>query len=153
MTTTPPRAAARDVGADRAAVDAVVATFFAAFTSGPDLDDRLDALRAVVLPGAVVVQACGKEPVALDVESFLAPRRALLSGGTLHEFREEEVEGRTDLYGDVAQRWSTYAKTWLAEGERCTGSGSKTLQLVRTAAGWRISALAWDDAREGLPPP
>jgi hypothetical protein len=41
----------------------------------------------------------------------------------------------------------------VADGERRSGCGSKTVQLVRTAAGWRISAVAWDDAREGLPPP
>ena len=26
----------------------------------------------------------------------------------------------------------------------------KTLQFVRTPAGWRISAVAWDDERDGL---
>jgi hypothetical protein len=26
----------------------------------------------------------------------------------------------------------------------------KSLQFVRTADGWRISAVAWDDEREGL---
>jgi hypothetical protein len=26
----------------------------------------------------------------------------------------------------------------------------KTLQFVRPAAGWRISAAAWDDERDGL---
>jgi hypothetical protein len=139
--------------ADRADIDAVVATFFAAFTSGPDLDARLDALRAVFLPGAVVVQTCGKEPVAVDVERFLAPRRALLRSGSLQEFREHEVEGRTELYGDVAQRWSSYAKSWLEDGAERRGAGTKTSQLVRTAQGWRISAVAWDDARDGLPPP
>lgn len=138
---------------DRTQVDAVVATFFAAFTSGPDLDARLDALRAVFLPGAVVVRTCGAEPLLYDVEQFLAPRRALLHGGALQGFREWEVEGRTELYGDVAHRWSSYAKEWEQDGEHRSGAGSKTVQLVRTGAGWRISAVAWDDARDGLPPP
>ena len=43
--------------------------------------------------------------------------------------------------------------TALAEekdGVTVTGRGMKTLQLVRTDAGWRISAAAWDDEREGL---
>ncbi|MCW2776823.1 MAG: hypothetical protein JWN17_548 [Frankiales bacterium] len=142
-----------DRDTDLAAVDAVVATFFAAFASGPDLDARLDALRAVFLPGAVVVRTCGSEPLLYDVEQFLAPRRALLSGGTLQDFREWEVEGRTDLYGDVAQRWCSYAKSWRQDGAEVTGAGSKTVQLVRTADGWRISAAAWDDARDGLPAP
>jgi hypothetical protein len=29
----------------------------------------------------------------------------------------------------------------------------KTLQFVRTGAGWRISAAAWDDERDGLTVP
>ena len=74
------RVRSREEAADRAEIDAVVATFFAAFTSGPDLDARLDALRAVLLPQALVVRTCGGEPLAYDVEAFLAPRRALLSG-------------------------------------------------------------------------
>jgi hypothetical protein len=138
---------------DRAEIDAVVATFFAAFTSGPDLDARLDALRGVFLPQALVVRTCGSEALPYDVEAFLAPRRALLLGGAVQEFREWEVAGRTELYGDIAQRWCSYAKAWLEDGARRTGSGVKTIQLVRTTSGWRISAVAWDDAREGLPPP
>jgi len=30
------------------------------------------------------------------------------------------------------------------------GRGMKTLQFVRTVTGWRISAAAWDDERDGL---
>ena len=142
-----------DPQADRAEIDAVVATFFAAFASGPDLDDRLDALRAAFLPQAVIVRTCGHEPLPYGIEDFLVPRRALLVGDVVQEFREWEVEGRTEVYGDIAQRWSSYAKTWLQDGERRTGWGTKSIQLVRAAPGWRISAVAWDDAREGLPRP
>ena len=41
------------------------------------------------------------------------------------------------------------------DGERHEGAGAKSIQLVRTAAGWRISAIVWDDERPGLtlPPP
>ena len=28
--------------------------------------------------------------------------------------------------------------------------GVKTLHFVRTAAGWRLSAAAWDDERDGV---
>ena len=143
----------RDPAADHCDVDAVVATFFAAFSSGPDLDARMDALRVAFLPQAVIVRTCGFAPVAYNVEGFLAPRRALLLGDVVRDFREWETAGRTELYGDIAQRWCSYAKSWLQDGERRTGAGSKTIQLVRTAAGWRISAVAWDDAREDLAPP
>ncbi|SHF72928.1 protein of unknown function [Jatrophihabitans endophyticus] len=143
-----------DAEADRAAVAALVRTFFAAFASGPDLDDRVAALRAAFLPGAIVVRTCGTEPVGYDVDAFLEPRRALLAGEiawqTVARFREWELTGRTDVFGDVAQHFCSYAKEWVEDGVRVTGRGMKTLQFVRTAAGWRISAGAWDDERPGL---
>jgi hypothetical protein len=135
---------------DRDAITEVVRVFFAAFTSGADLDDRLADLRAVLLPSAVIVRTCGDEPVAYSVEEFLAPRRELLAGGTLVDFREWELSGRTEVFGDVAQHFCAYAKSWVQDDQPVTGRGMKTLQLVRTSAGWRISAAAWDDEREGL---
>jgi hypothetical protein len=129
---------------------AVVRTFFAAFTSGDGVGARLDALRAVLLPEAVVVRTCGLEPTAYDVESFIAPRRTLLTDGTLTGFSEHAVQGRVDVFGDVAHWFGSYEKDGLLDGQPCPGAGMKSVQLVRTADGWRVSAAAWDDEREGL---
>lgn len=135
---------------DEAQIAAVVETFFAAFTSGPDVEQRLDALREVLLPDARIVRTCGGEPTVYDVDGFIAPRKALLTQGGLTRFREWETSGRTDLWGDIAQRWCSYAKEGEQDGVPFTGAGRKTVQLVRTAVGWRISGAAWDDEREGL---
>lgn len=138
------------VADDRAEIAALVGVFFDAFTSGPDIADRMDALRAILLPAAVVVRTCGMTPAVYDVEGFIAPRWALLTGGTLSDFREWETSGRTEIFGDIAHHWGSYAKQWTQDGQVLTGRGMKTLQFVRTDDGWRISAAAWDDEREGL---
>ena len=126
-------------------IDGLVATFYAAFTSGPDVDARLDALPGILLPQAVIVRTGAGDPTVYDVHGFIAPRRALLTGGGLREFREWEVSGRTEVAGDVAHRFSSYAKTGVQDGAAFSARGTKTLQFVRTAAGWRISAVAWYD--------
>lgn len=148
MTTTEPGTAG--VAADRAAIADIVRTFFAAFTSGPGCAERLEALRAVFLPEAVIVRTCGLVPAVYGVDSFIAPRQALLTGGTLVGFREWEVSGRTEVFGDIAQHCCSYAKEGVQDGTPFTGRGMKTLQLVRTTEGWRISAAAWDDERDGF---
>jgi hypothetical protein len=134
---------------DRTAIAGIVRTFFAAFTSGADCADRLDALRQVFLPEAVVVRTCGGAPTVYGVDSFIAPRQELLSNGTLADFREWETSGHTEIFGDIAQHFCSYAKAGVQNGVAFTGRGMKTLQFVRTAAGWRISAAAWDDERSG----
>jgi hypothetical protein len=135
---------------DLVEIEDIVRAFFAAFTSGPESSTRLDDLRSLFLPGALVVRTCGTEPVLYSVEGFIAPREALLSGGTLVDFREWPVSGRTDLFGDVAHWFGTYAKAWEQDGTPFSGRGMKSLQFVRTREGWRISAAAWDDEREGV---
>ena len=139
---------------DTADIARLVDTFFAAFTSGPDAPARLDALRSAFLPQAVIVRTCGGEPTVYDLDSFIRPRAALLSGGTLTDFREWPLTGRTDVFGDVAQHVGGYAKAGVRDGVRFDARGMKTLQFVRTRDGWRISAAAWDDERDGsvLPP-
>jgi hypothetical protein len=139
-----------DVAADRAAIAAIVRTFFAAFTSGPDVATRLDVLRSAFIPAAVIVRTCGGEPTVYGVEDFIAPRQALLSGGDLVDFREWELSGHTEVFGDIAHHFCSYAKSWVQDGAPFSGRGMKTLQFVRTSAGWRISAAAWDDERAGL---
>ncbi len=139
-----------DVDADRAAIAGLVKTFFAAFTSGPGTAGRLAALREVFLPDAVIVRTCGGEPAVYSVDSFIEPREALLSGGELTDFSEWAETGRTEIFGDIAQHFCSYAKKGRREGTAFTGRGMKSIIFVRTGAGWRISAAAWDDERPGL---
>jgi hypothetical protein len=145
-----PGSLTRPSAADIDEIAQVVRTFFAAFTSGPDCLARLDALRGRFLPQAVIVRTCGLEPAVYDVESFIAPRADLLSTGTLVDFHEWELSGQTEVFGDIAHHFCGYAKSGVQDGVPFTARGMKTMQLVRTAAGWRISAVAWDDEREGV---
>ena len=131
--------------ADDQEIRAVVDRFFAAFVSGPEAAVRADDLRTVLLPEALLVSAAGAAPTSYDVDSFIAPRVTLLGGDTMTGFHEWVESARVDRFGDIAQVWCGYAKSWLQDGEPRQGSGAKSLQLVRTTDGWRISAVVWDD--------
>jgi hypothetical protein len=135
---------------DSEAIQNVVRTFFEAFTSGPDSAERLDALRAIFVPTAVIARTCGLEPAVYSVDEFIAPRAALLTSGDLVDFKEWAVGGRVDVFGDIAHWFGSYAKEGVQNGKPFTGRGMKTMQFIRTADGWRITAAAWDDERPGL---
>jgi len=134
---------------DERAIDLLVSRFFAAFANRHGRADVASA-RHLLLAGAVIVKNVGSSPEIYDVDSFLVPREALLSNGSLLDFEEEETASRTDIHGNVAQRLSLYRKSGVLSGQRFETRGVKTFQFVRTPAGWRISAVAWDDEREGL---
>lgn len=136
--------------ADLAEIRDLVHTFFEAFTSDERVAERLADLPSVLLPEARIVRTCGGEPVSYDVASFIAPRQTLLTDGSLRDFSERADGGRIDLFGDVAHWFGRYSKNGVLAGADYRGSGMKSLQFVRTSAGWRISAAAWDDARDGV---
>ncbi|GEM_PF-143039 len=81
----------------------------------------------------------------LSIADFLAPRIKLLTDGTLTDFSEVEVGQYTQIRDSIAHRFSSYRKNGLWGGKLYTGSGTKSFQLVKTTAGWKIHSLIWDE--------
>lgn len=130
---------------EKEAIDALTAAFFAAFTAHGRHAPQIDSLYELFLPQAIIVQNVEGAGEVLDVPGFVEPRRAILTGGSMEVFREWETSETTNIFGHIAHRFSRYEKAWTSGGETFRGAGAKCLQFVRTAGGWKISALAWDD--------
>lgn len=137
-------------GADLDEIERLVDTFLGAFVSGAGSARRLEGLREIFIPEAVIVRTCGSEPLAYGLDAFIAPRAELLSSGGLADFREWGLNGKTQVFGDIAHYFGSYAKAGIQDGVPFSGQGMKSVQFVRTSQGWRISAVAWDDERDGL---
>jgi len=135
---------------DHPDIDALVRRFFAAFTNAGGATPNVEDLSALFIPSGVIVKAVGADTEIYSVESFIAPRLRILTDGTLTDFREEETEARTDIVRNIAQRICLYKKSGVMNGERFEARGAKVIQLVRTAEGWRIAAVSWDDERDGF---
>ena len=136
--------------AEKSAIDHLVSRFFSAFTNVNGTCVNLDGLTDIFLSGAVIIKTCG-EPISLDsLAEFIEPRKKLLNGGELEEFSEEELWERTDIFGGIAQRMCLYRKSGVLSGNRFETKGMKSMQLVNTEAGWKISSVLWDDEREGV---
>lgn len=130
--------------ADRAALDGLTRDFFGAFTNKQGAPD-VARLHRLFLPQAVITKGTGKTCETCDLAGFIEPRWKLLTEGRLLDFEEEEVSGRTEIFGGVAQRFSVYRKAGMLDGRPYAGRGVKMIQFVRLGGEWRISALAWED--------
>ncbi|MFG2986308.1 DUF4440 domain-containing protein [Streptomyces sp. NPDC048258] len=125
-------------------IDQVTAEFFGAFDNRGGKSADVARIRRLVLPGGVIVKT-GPDLTAYTVEEFIEPREKLLADGRLVEFSEWETSERTEIEGDIASRFGEYRKSGVLDGEPFEGSGTKTIQFVRTPEGWRITAFAWYD--------
>lgn len=130
----------------RAELDRLMGLFVGAFTNTDGRRPDLDVIREVFIPEGRIIANVGDKAVVYDLDSFIEPRRKMLTDGTLTEFSEWEVGERTEIRGSVAHRFSEYRKSGYHDGTWFEGSGHKTTHFLRTPDGWRMASLAWDDA-------
>jgi RimJ/RimL family protein N-acetyltransferase len=130
---------------DAAQIDFLLRRFFAAFSNRQGVP-TLAALPYWMLPQAHITRGEAGGLASLSLRQFIEPRAELLRpGGRLQDFEETVLEQRIEQFGRIAQVWLRYTKSGRLDGEPCNGEGYKTLQLLKTARGWRIAALAWQD--------
>lgn len=132
------------------AIRAQLQAFFAAVSFNPGERPGYGAIGDLFIEGGRLIKNSGDVPEISTVEQFVTPRQAMVDSGQLTEFREFEIEGTTQVFGNVAHHYCTYGKHGVSDGVPFDGRGVITTQFVRTPAGWRISSMAWDDERPGL---
>ncbi|MBL8351382.1 MAG: hypothetical protein JNL87_13860 [Burkholderiaceae bacterium] len=88
--------------------------------------------------------------MGLRCSQFIAPRNENVRVGELTDFHESELSGTTEMFGNVAHRFSAYTKSETLKGSRFSARGMISTQFIHTPRGWTVSSMAWDDERPGL---
>ncbi|MEO8545400.1 MAG: hypothetical protein ABI434_17585 [Burkholderiaceae bacterium] len=77
----------------------------------------------------------------------------MVRAGDLTRFDEREISESTTIFGNVAHRFSVYAKSGTMKNIAFEAKGMISTQFVLTPTGWKMSAMAWDDERPGVSVP
>ena len=126
---------------------AVLRRFFQAVSFEAGERPVYATLRDLFVADGKLINMAGPVPDVMTVDQFIAPRQAAVESGSLAWFEEVELDGETDAFGNVAHRFSRYAKIGKRDGVEFSGKGMISTQFVRTPDGWRITSMAWDDER------
>jgi hypothetical protein len=137
-------------GVDKAEIDELTRSFFGLFSNVGGVKPGLDRVFDLFVPQCLIAKCGALDPEVSTLHAFITPRQELLSNGSLTDFAEVETSERTFVFGSIAQRLSTYEKSGSRDGVPFTSRGVKSFQYLRTADGWRILSMAWDDERDGL---
>ncbi|RNB91373.1 DUF4440 domain-containing protein [Brevibacillus fluminis] len=133
-------------------IESLTAAFFRAFTN-KGMEPPVETICQLFVPGGIVIRNTTGTPDIYSLREFIEPRKELLMSGTLTDFEEEELDSRTEIFGNIAHRFSLYRKAGIQNGAAFEAKGMKTLQFVSTPEGWKLCSVAWDDEREGLAVP
>jgi hypothetical protein len=124
--------------------------FFGAVSFDSGERPAYEGLPGLFIDGGRLIKNSGDVPEISTVDQFIAPRQAMVDSGALAYFREVEDGEITEVFGNVAHRFSRYDKRGMMDGVPFEAAGMISTQFIRTPNGWQISSMAWDDERPGL---
>jgi hypothetical protein len=120
------------------------------FKTGTTL--AFDSIKLFFIPQARLINFRSDTAQDVDINQFIDLYRQFVQGNNIHSFYEEELFGKTEQFGNVAERISTY-KTYINTLDSITERGVNSFQLIKTAKGWKVSSIIWDVEKPSLPIP
>lgn len=129
--------------------EAVVQALYDALSEPSERERDWDRLRALCLPSARFLIArwpdADGDPVEdlreWDVEEFIQDARRFYRNEGVWE---REVWGRTEWFGNVAHRLSSYESKTGSPDSEPAGRGVNCLELVRSGGRWWLVNVVWD---------
>lgn len=134
-----------DTTKDQQDIDTLTTQFFSLFTNKDGALPNVNAIKDIFIPEGIITNNAGENTVINDLDSFISPRKKILTDGTLTEFHEREVTQKTNIFGNIAQRFCLYEKSGKIDGKYFETKGMKTIQFVKVKNDWKMSSVAWSD--------
>lgn len=126
-------------------INALTKQFFQVFTNKNGVNPSVEKIYDMFIPNGIIIKNVGGKTEVFNLEQFVNPRLQMLTDGSLTDFEEMETKHETQVFGNIAHRFCHYSKSGTLNGTAFETTGAKSIQFIKTATGWKISALAWDD--------
>ncbi|HEU4783553.1 MAG TPA: hypothetical protein VFS83_09460 [Ktedonobacterales bacterium] len=139
-----------DESGSKAEIDTLTMAFFRAVSFDDGETPSYANLYDIFIESGQIIKNSSSSPEIYTVRQFIEPRQRIVESGELKSFRESETAEITEIFGNVAHRFSLYEKHGLSADSTIEGRGVISIQFIATPTGWKISAMAWDDERPGL---
>jgi len=131
-------------------LDSLSTRFFHAVSFEPGDKPAYHDIHNLFIAAGLLIKNTASTPEISSVAEFIAPRQTLVNSGTLTRFKEWELSEITQIFGNIAHRYSAYGKAGTQGGKAFEARGVISTQFIKTPEGWKMSAMAWDDERPGL---
>ena len=105
----------------------------------------LEILRRVFIPGGKMINNDDDTPRILTVEEYIDRFNEIVASGKFKSFHEIEISHKTDLFGKIAHRFSTYETRLSLDEAEPYSMGINSIQLIKIGPSWFISSMVWNN--------
>ncbi|GAB3541595.1 hypothetical protein GCM10027443_41110 [Pontibacter brevis] len=108
----------------------------------------LHRLPGLFYEGGRLVNNNDELPQEFTVQQFIEAVERQVEAGRLTAFLEQEIVSRTEVFGKIAHRFSTY-KAFLNEDDSEPFSiGINSIQFIQVKDKWYVYSIVWNDQKQ-----
>lgn len=145
---------ARESESDTSSIDAVVKALYESLSFPEGKVPDLERLRNLFTQEASFTRVNKDNKVDLmKTETFIRSFQERMDKGLIKSFHESEIAQTRQVFGQIAQVFSTYRKGINVSDPEKMGRGINSIQLFYQGGRWRICAILWMDERPDCPIP
>ena len=105
-----------DLATVKAEIDRLTTEFFLAVSFEEGAAPMYENIYELFIESGLLVKNTGSAPEINTVQQFIEPRVVAVRNGELTRFHEIELSETTEIFGNVAHRFNSYAKSGTIKG-------------------------------------
>lgn len=137
-----------DAASDMQRIEAATKALYASICFEAGGEPPVERLRELFMPEGRLIDNNGDEPVVMSVDEFIAAYAQQRAAGHVTAFYEGELSARTELFGKIAHRFSTYEAKFDPAAAEPFSVGINSIQFIKVDHRWRITCMVWNDQTE-----
>jgi hypothetical protein len=141
--------------ADVSSIDGIIAALYESISGPAGAPRDWPRLRSLVTPDARLMPT-GRRPDGTGVRRSWSVEEYITTVGPQLErggFFEREIGHRTDRFGNIVQRFSSYESRRAANDPQPFARGINSIQLWHDGSRWWILTILWEAESPGVPIP
>lgn len=134
-------------GQDKTKIEELTNSLYSCISFRQGEKPDLARLKSLFIKEGMLINNNG-DPLIFTIDQFVDAVGYQVSTGCLKSFSEREVAERTEIFGKIAQRFSTYEARFDPDDPEPLTVGVNSIQFIKVGDSWRVSSLIWNDETE-----
>jgi hypothetical protein len=134
-------------GQDKTKIEELTNSLYSCISFRQGEKPDLARLKSLFIKEGMLINNNG-DPLIFTIDQFVDAVGYQASAGSLKSFSEREVAERTEIFGKIAQRFSTYEARFDPDDPEPLTVGVNSIQFIKVGDSWHFSSLIWNDETE-----
>lgn len=131
-------------------IDETIEQLYASISFSEGRKPNFALFKEFFIPGAKLIDNNGDTPLIFSIDGYIDFFQESLASGVFKSMFQIEIAHKTETFGKIAQRFSTYELRYNPNDEEPYSIGINSIQMILIGNFWTVTSMVWNDQTPGL---